>query len=82
MGDKTRGLYDKFIIERADGTHEHGRKHFGCQYFVLDIDHDPHVVPALKAYAKSCRGEYPLLADDVDDIVGLFGDGDGGGDGG
>lgn len=66
MGDKTRGLYGKFLVERTDGTSALGQKHEGCRYFVLDIDHDPHSGPALLAYAESARKDgYELLADDI-----------------
>jgi hypothetical protein len=65
--DKTKvGLYNKFRVERVDGQSEPGRKHDGCDYFVLDLTHDPHAAPALKAYADSCRAQYPLLAADLD----------------
>jgi hypothetical protein len=65
MGDKTRGLYNKFIVERVDGSGEEGGKHHGCEYFVLDLTHDKHAKAALHAYARSCLREYPLLADDL-----------------
>lgn len=66
MGDKTRGIYHKFDVQRVDGSSRPGEKHDGCFYFVLDLDHDPHAKAALKAYAKSCRKEYPKLAADLD----------------
>ena len=69
MGDKTKGLYDKFIVHRKDSGDAFGGKHENCDYFVLDLSHDPHAIPALKAYADSCRSEYPLLAGDLDQIV-------------
>ena len=62
MNDKTRGLYRKYKVDRlgdVDG------KHNNCQYFVLDLDHDPHALPAIKAYIESCGEEYPMLADDL-----------------
>lgn len=65
MSDKKRGLYNKFIVNRTDGRDEIGDKHYGCEYFVLDITHDPHAKAALFAYASSCHAEYPLLADDL-----------------
>lgn len=65
MGDPTRGLYRKFWVERTDGQSEAGRKHDGCDYFVLDLTHDPHAQPALAAYIASCEAEYPLLAADL-----------------
>lgn len=66
MGDRTRGLFGKFIVRRVDGTDAPGGKHDGCDYFVLDVTHDPHAIPALRAYAASCRGDgYELLADDL-----------------
>lgn len=66
MGDKTRGIYQKFEVTRADGSSAPGGKHEGCFYFVLDLDHDPHAKAALQAYANSCRSVYPRLAADLD----------------
>ena len=65
---RTQGLIHKFFVYRVDGTDQPGGKHDGCQYFVLDLTHDPHALPALRAYAESCRGEYPALATDLDRI--------------
>ena len=63
---RTTGLYNKFRVERTDGKSERGEKHDNCEYFVLDLDHDKHSVKALKAYAKSCRKEFPKLAEDLE----------------
>lgn len=60
-----RGLYGKFFVERTDGRSAPGQKHDGCEYFVLDLDHDKHAGPALEAYAASCDSEYPALAADL-----------------
>lgn len=65
MGDNTKGLYDKFRVERTDGANQPGRKHHGCQYFPLDLTHDPHAVPAILAYALSCETENPILAGEL-----------------
>lgn len=65
MRDKIRGLYNKFRVERVDGSSEPGGKHHGCEYFVLDLTHDKHARAALLSYAESCRGDYPLLAADL-----------------
>lgn len=65
MGDKNRGLYEKFTVTRNDGSSEPGGKHHGCEYFVLDLTHDKHAAAALLAYANSCASEYPLLAADL-----------------
>jgi hypothetical protein len=62
---KNKGLYNKFTVTRTDGRSEPGEKHDGCDYFVLDLTHDKFAIPALKAYAKACNSEYPLLADDL-----------------
>ena len=59
---RTTGLYHKFNVRRTDGTSEPGQKHDGCEYFVLDLTHDPHAAAALRAYADSCEADYPLLA--------------------
>lgn len=69
MGDPTRGLFGKFHVTRTDGTDQPGRKHHGCEYFVLDLTHDPHAILALQRYAQSCRYDYPLLARDLFEIV-------------
>lgn len=69
MGDPTRGLYGKFFVERTDGKSAPGQKHHGCEYFILDLDHDKHAIAALRAYYLSCRKEYPLLADDLLDKI-------------
>lgn len=65
MGDTTQGLYKKFVVDRYDGSGEPGGKHAGCEYFVLDLTHDPFAWPALAAYAEACEAEYPLLAADL-----------------
>lgn len=72
MGDNTeqKGLYDKFDVSRRDGSSEEGGKHEGCRYFVLDLDHDKHVVRALEGYIRSLTlsGEYPELKKDLKEI--------------
>lgn len=70
MGDKTRGLYNKFDVRRTDGSSAPGEKHHNCEYFVLDLDHDKHAVAAINAYADSCESEYPELAADLRARVG------------
>jgi hypothetical protein len=67
------GLIDKFRVQRTDGTDAPGQKHDGCDYFVLDLTHDPHALPAIKAYADSCRADYPVLAVELDRKVALRG---------
>lgn len=65
MGDVNRGLYQKFEVTRTDGQSEPGKKHDGCRYFVLDVDHDEFADEALRIYAQQCRRKYPMLADDI-----------------
>ena len=66
MGDKSRGLYHKFNVTRTDGDGNYpGDKHRDCEYFVLDLDHDPHAIAAIRAYADSCFKEYPDLSLDL-----------------
>jgi hypothetical protein len=70
MGDKSRGIYQKFIVTRTDGKSESGEKHDGCFYFVLDVDHDKHAIPALKSYMVAALADgYVELAFDVGKIV-------------
>lgn len=67
--DTKRGIVRKYEVKRTDGSSGPGGKHERCAYFVLDLEHDEFAIDALKAYAKACRTEYPLLADDIDQIV-------------
>lgn len=52
MGDRTRGLYRKFIVTRRDGSSLRG-------------ENDPFAKAAILAYAEACELEYPLLAADL-----------------
>lgn len=63
-----KGLYRKFTVRRTDGTDAPGQKHDQCTYFVLDMDHDKHAIPALRAYAKSCKASHPHLARDLEAV--------------
>lgn len=63
--DASRGLYGKFYVRRVDGRDTVGEKHADCEYFVLDMTHDPHAAAALRAYADSCEAEFPALARDL-----------------
>lgn len=65
MSDPTLGLYGKYHVIRADGSSQPGKKHHGCQYFVLDLDHDRHARAAIAAYRESCKNEFPALANDL-----------------
>lgn len=60
-----QGLFRKFEVRRVDGSDAPGGKHFGCRYFVLDVDHDPHARAALTAYADACEPTHPNLARDL-----------------
>lgn len=66
----TRGLYGKFDVTRTDGRSAPGEKHSGCQYFVLDLDHDEHADAALRAYAAAARDDRPVLASRLDAMTG------------
>lgn len=59
------GIYRKFRISRTDGRDTPGEKHDGCSYFVLDLDHDPHVWEALRGYARACVKTHPELSQDI-----------------
>jgi hypothetical protein len=60
-----RGVYEKFLVTRADGRDGPGEKHCGCDYFVLDPKHDPFALPAMLLYADKCESDYPRLARDL-----------------
>lgn len=62
IDDTEVGIYRKYDIRRTDGRDAPGEKHDGCHYFVLDLDHDPFAIPALKAYAEACNETHPQLS--------------------
>ncbi len=63
---KERGLFARYAIRRLDGSTNKGGKHNKCDYFVLDITHDPHAVPAIFSYARSAEADgYKQLAADL-----------------
>lgn len=62
-------IYPKFVVTRVEGGQGPGEKHETCRYFVLDLDHDPHAMPAIRAYAASCEGTLPGLASDLRQIA-------------
>ncbi len=61
MPDTDKGLYKKYEIKRVDG--KPGREN--CQYFVLDLCHDPYARQALEAYMKALPPDYALLKSDL-----------------
>ena len=60
-----QGLFRKFDVRRTDGSDLPSGKHYGCRYFVLDVDHDVHAAAALGAYANACQHTHPELAADL-----------------
>lgn len=60
-----QGLFHKFKVRRTDGSSDPGGKHEHCEYFVLDVDHDPHARAALAAYAAAVEATHPELAKDM-----------------
>ncbi len=65
MPNPNLGLYCKYFVSRVDGRDAPGEKHFGCVCFVLDINHDPNVREALRAYAFNCATTLPKLSEDL-----------------
>jgi len=61
-----QGIFEKFSVQRTDGSDAPGGKHHGCKYFVIDLDHDQYARAAMRAYAAACRATHPLLADDIE----------------
>ncbi|WP_347989460.1 hypothetical protein [Methylomonas sp. AM2-LC] len=49
---KQQGIFNKFIVYRVDNKSDFGEKHYGCDYFVLDLTHDPLAFHAIRAYVK------------------------------
>jgi hypothetical protein len=63
---KDEGLHAKYEVRRTDGRDGPGGPHEECFLFILDVDHDPLAVPALRTYAEAARkAGYHALADDL-----------------
>lgn len=63
---RSAGIVAKFQVTRVDGQSAPGGKHHVCQYFVLDLNCDPHAKPAILAYADSCEKDgYKALGADL-----------------
>lgn len=60
-----QGVFRKFEVRRVDGSDKPGDKHHGCEYFVLDVNHDPCAGAALAAYATAVEATHPVLAADM-----------------
>lgn len=58
-------VFEKFRVLRTDNTDGPGMKHHLCEYFVLDVSHDPYAMAALQAYAEACQITHPSLAADI-----------------
>lgn len=69
MNDKQKGLYRKYEVRRVDGSTNQGGKHEHCEWFVLDLTHDKFAIPALKAYSQACANEYPILSNDLKNVI-------------
>lgn len=64
--DKDLGIYNKFKVTRVDGSSRAGKKHHRCRYFVLDLDHDPQAIPAIRAYSLGATAAgYGKLGDEL-----------------
>lgn len=72
MADEDRGFYQKYTVERTDGSSRPGEEHHNCVYFVLDIEHDPFAHPALEAYITACAGSLPRLSSDLVAMLGCL----------
>lgn len=64
LSNKERGIYGKYTIFRTDG-----RPIPDDEFMFVLKGTDPHALAALKAYADSCRADYPLLGFDLDMVV-------------
>ena len=61
-----KGLYSKYHVNRVDGRDiRPGDKHYRCEYFALDLSHDPAARKAAIKYAGFILAEKPDLARDL-----------------
>lgn len=65
-----RSLFQKFDVRRTDGTDQPGGRHHGCEYFVLDLTHDPAAKTALLHYAQAVKDTRPELSRELFEKIG------------
>jgi hypothetical protein len=65
LSNTEQGLYNKFQVQRRDGSDIPGGKHDCCDYFVLDLTHDPYALETVAYYAQACKETHPLLYRDL-----------------
>lgn len=68
MSDNKKGWYNKYFIEKVDGT----PIDWDAEYFVLRVDKDKHARKALIAYAESVMEENPKFAADILHKVAIY----------
>ncbi|MCC9182583.1 hypothetical protein [Mycolicibacterium mageritense] len=68
--DHHRGLYRKYELYRVNETGPR-LSLVTDPFFILRYTTDPHARVALEAYADSCAGEYPKLAEDLYRALGI-----------
>lgn len=72
-GCEAEGLYQKYRVERVDGSDQPGGRHDGCRYFVLDLTHDPSARFAARIYAEDIEGARPRLSAELLDELARLG---------
>ena len=65
MPESNRGLFNKYKIERIDG--KPGREN--CQYFVVDVCHDPYAHAAIRGYIDALPDEFAMLKADLEKLL-------------
>jgi hypothetical protein len=65
----SEGLHKKYEIKRTDGSDQPGKRHDGCQYFVLDLTHDTAARLAATVYAAVVQNWNPSLSRDLKALV-------------
>jgi len=63
------GLFEKYTVQRTDGTDQPGERHYDCAYFVLDLTHDSAARLAATVYAAVAQNWNPELSRDLKVLV-------------
>jgi hypothetical protein len=61
MADNKKGLYDKYIVTKANGQPTDPK----ADYFVLRLDRDKHALRALEEYIYAISYDNKRLADEL-----------------
>ncbi len=60
-----QSIYHKFNVRRTDGKDDPGQKHDGCDYLIVDLNHDEQALAILDFAAYRYASTRPTYAESL-----------------